>query len=219
MDHGFEKKKCEYINELFGQQDDLHASIEEHLKIDNKGGINISPNEGRLLQLLISLGGVKSVVEIGTLYGSSSLWMAEALPEDGHIYTFEVQEANALMAQKFFNQSPFKQKITLIEGLALDNLQKISHKAPFDMVFIDANKGNYIDYFNWAYEHVKKGGLIVGDNTFLFGYVFGHGDKDMHVRPGPIKSMQEFNLKMSNVTSLYSSLIPSEGGMTIAVKK
>ncbi len=212
-------KRQNYIDEVFGKENELLQSVREKLQEDEKEGVHISPNEARLLQSFIKLGGIKTIVEIGTLYGYSALWLAEALPSDGHIYTLEHEKHNATIANNFFKRSDFADKITLIEGKALESLAELKNQAPFDMVFIDANKGGYIEYLNWAEECVRPGGLIVGDNTFLFGYVYGEGQKDIKVPPNPVAIMQEFNGRLSNSEKYFSSLIPTGEGMTVAVKK
>lgn len=212
-------KKDQYISNVFGAESDLLKSVRRKLAEDKKEGINIAPNEARILQTLIASAGVKRIVEVGCLYGYSALWMADALPEGGELHTLELNEDNAKVAKSFFDQSANKDKIKLHVGDAVESLEALSTKAPFDLVFIDANKGGYMKYLNWAIENVKLGGLIVGDNTFLFGHVFGEGPEKSNVGKNQLATMLEFNEVMANQQNFYSCILPTSEGMTVAVKK
>ena len=115
------------------------------------------------------------VVEIGTQYGCSAAWMAQALGKAGQLYTLEKDPQCLENSQKTFQHSDFIETgchVELIEGDALEGLQKIEAKGPFDMVFIDANKSGYGHYLDWARNNIRKGGIIAIDNIYLFGTVF-----------------------------------------------
>lgn len=208
-----------YINEIFGSETPIFQQVRESLAEDGKEGINVSSSEAKILQTLIALGNIKTVVEVGTLYGYSALWMAEALPEDGHIYSLELNEVNAKKAEGFFTASEQKNKITLMQGEANSSLEALSDKGPFDMIFIDANKGGYGEYLNWAEINIRSGGLIVGDNSFLFGHVYGQGREDVSVAAKAPEVMRDFNKRLADSSKYYSAILPTNEGMTIAVKK
>lgn len=210
-------KRQDYINKLFGNETELINSVRKKLAEDDKLGINISASEARILQMLIAANRVEKVVEIGCLYGYSALFIADALPEAGMIHTLELSEENASIANSFFEKSDNKEKINLIVGDANESLKQLSKSGPFDMVFIDANKGGYINYLNWAIENVKPGGLIIGDNTFLFGHVYGEGKTN--VGSNPVNTMLQFNEVLSDQNMFYSCILPTSEGMTVAVKK
>lgn len=206
----------DYIRKLYAPQDALLASIDELLR-KLKIHINIGAEEGKLLQLLIGLHGVRSIVEIGTLAGYSAIWMARALPEDGHLYTINMDPEHIAMAAHFFDQSEVKNRITMLEGDAHDVLPQLSGKAPFDMVFIDADKISYNDYLDWAEEHVRKGGLIVADNTLLFGSM-GLAAPPPEVTPASWHAMHLFNERLAAPSKYFSLLLPTQEGLTVAVK-
>jgi predicted O-methyltransferase YrrM len=180
--------------------------------------IHIAPEEGRLLQFLIRLGGFKKIVEIGTHAGYSTLWMAMALPEDGHIFTIERDKNRIQMTREtFLHFEQYKSQITLLEGKALDMLKTIESEGSFDMVFIDADKLNYANYLNWAERHVRVGGLIIGDNTFLSGAVYGEATTQ-RISPSALKSVHEFNQRLGDQSRYSSVMLPTKEGWTMGSK-
>ncbi|MFV9838964.1 MAG: O-methyltransferase [Aaplasma endosymbiont of Hyalomma asiaticum] len=209
-------KKDEYISRLFGINDPkvllAHSSAPDELRTSQLGAA-----EGRMLQFLIGVAGVKSVVEVGTCVGFSSICMAKALPADGHVYTIEKEYRNVIAAQQNIADCEVEDKVTILHGDAIEKLKVIGDIAPFDMMFIDANKSSYCSYLKWASLHVKKGGLIVADNVFLFDTVFeevptGRVSNKAHA------GMREFNEELSNKDKYISSIIPTGEGMLVAVK-
>jgi len=206
--------KLQYIRSLFAKE---QGKIEKYCTFGKKQCIQITPEEGKLLSMFIKSHNVKSIVEVGTLYGYSSICMAQALPEDGHIYTIENNSQHSEIAKENFRLLNLNSKITLMEGIALEKLDELSIKAPFDMIFIDADKGRYTKYLDWAESYIKQGGLIIADNTLLFNTVFlesvpkGVSEKSW-------RCMREFNQRLSDEKKYYSILIPTEEGMTVSLK-
>lgn len=212
----------DYIRRLYAPQDTLLERIDNRLKSLDMD-IHIGADEGKLLQLLIALGRVKTIVEIGTLAGYSTLWMARALPDDGHIYTLEKDARHMALAKEFFAQSDVKDRITLLEGDAQASLLKLADdpaftKTPLDMVFIDADKINYNHYLDWAERHVQPGGLIVADNTFLFDTVWLDAPPP-DVAPATWHAMRRFNERLANQTNYASTIIPTQEGLSAAIKR
>lgn len=206
----------DYIRKLYAAQDSLLLSINETLQ---KLGleIQVSPEEGKLLHLLIALKGIKTVVEVGTLAGYSALWMARALPEGGRLYTIEKNPEHAVMARHFFGQSEVNDRITLLEGDARAQLQSLSAKAPFDMAFIDADKESYNDYLDWAEANIRTGGLIVADNTLLFDTVA------LDAPPADMpratwEGMRRFNDRLADPKKYLGVMVPTDDGLTVAIK-
>lgn len=214
MRDNFSKKDL-YIRNLFSKR---YKKIEEYCIFEKKQCIQITPEEGKLLSFLIKIHKVKNIVEVGTLYGYSSICMAQALPEGGHIYTIENNLQHSEIAKKNFSTLGLNNKITLIEGNALEKLNnELSAKAPFDMIFIDADKSGYPQYLDWAELHIKLDGLIVADNTLLFDTVFLESAPE-RVSKQSWRAMREFNNRLSNEEKYYSILIPTSEGMTVALK-
>lgn len=153
----------------------------------------IGPHEGALLAVLVRLTGARHVLEIGTFTGYSALCMAEALPEDGELTTCEIKPEHAEVARSFFDRSPHGRKIRLRLGPALKTLADLSVSAYFDFVFIDADKENYVNYYEAVLPHLRSGGLIVTDNVLWSGHVLAPKTKtdravvafNKHVRRDP----------------------------------
>lgn len=205
--------KNAYIRDLFASETPALKKIRDSIT-DKNDQIIIDPEEGKLLQMLARMIGAVTIVEIGALAGYSTLWMAGALPPGGSITTIEKDPRRAAMARA--NLAPYK-NITLHEGAAMDVLPTLQPAAPFDMVFIDADKLNYLHYLDWAEKNIRKGGLIVGDNTLLFDAVWSDKIPD-NVRQTALAAMRAFNQRLSDPEKYTSILLPTAEGMTIAVK-
>ncbi len=125
--------------------------------------------EGRFLNLLVKISNARRVVEVGTFSGYGTLSMAEALPEGGELFTCEIDPEAIAVAQRYFNESPHGKKIHLLEGDATASLATI--KGPIDFAFIDADKANYLNYYQAILPKMRKGGLIAVDNVLWSGRV------------------------------------------------
>jgi predicted O-methyltransferase YrrM len=203
----------DYIRALFGHEN----AAQENVRAGMTGahdGISIHAEEARILQLLIRLANVRTIVEIGTLGGYSALAMVAALPADGQIVTLEKDPARAAQARRNTAQ---EKRIEIIEGDARETLGQIGNRAPFDMVFIDADKLNYTHYLDWAEAHVRKGGLIIGDNTLLFDAVW-MAERPPRVRDTALAAMRDFNRRLADPDKYLGILLPTAEGMTIAQK-
>jgi caffeoyl-CoA O-methyltransferase len=130
--------------------------------------------EGRLLELLVHGLGAKHVLEIGTLTGYASLSMAAAVPEGGHIHTCDIEPRHAEVAQRYIDQSPYADRITIHLGPALETIAKL--EGDFDLVFIDADKPNYDNYYEAVLPRLGERGLIAVDNTLWSGKVLDPSD-------------------------------------------
>jgi caffeoyl-CoA O-methyltransferase len=134
--------------------------------------------EGRFLKMLVRLTGARRILEIGMFTGYSALMMAEGLPEDGQIITCDVDPKAEAIARRYFSESPYGHKIEIRMGPALETVKTTS--GPLDMVFIDADKGNYSNYYEAVLPRVRPGGLIVADNVLWSGRVLHPESPDDH---------------------------------------
>ncbi|MBX7256224.1 MAG: class I SAM-dependent methyltransferase [Candidatus Hydrogenedentes bacterium] len=166
--------------------------------------------EGRFLQLLVRLTGARRILEIGTFTGYSALCMAEALPDDGSIVTCDIDEAATSLARQYWAKSPHGRKIDLRLAPALDTLASLD--GPFDMVFIDADKENYTNYWEAALPKVRQGGLLVVDNVLWGGRVLNP------VRPVDI-AVDAFNKLAAEDPRVDSVLLTVRDGVTLARKR
>lgn len=172
----------------------------------------IGEMEASMLKFLIRLGKVKRVLELGTYTGYSALVMAEALPEDGRVITIDVNPHTTEIAKKYWSQSPHGNKIELILKPGPQALEMLSDTAPFDLVFIDADKNNYPNYLKWALQHLSPDGLIVTDNTLWSGKVLGH-EIDAQT-----ESIREHNRLASELEGYVKTLLPIRDGMFLIQK-
>lgn len=204
--------RLDYIRQLFAHETPLMQQVRAAAAAENEDNISLHPEEGQLVALLCRLIGAKKIVEIGTFYGYSALWLAST---NAQVFTLEKDSPRAARARDFIGDQP---NITLIEGDALSSLAQLAPQGPFDAVFIDADKLNYARYLDWAEQHVRQGGLIIGDNTFLFDAVWKDGDI-ARVRETARQAMRDFNRRLSDPATYHSIMLPTDQGLTIAQKK
>jgi caffeoyl-CoA O-methyltransferase len=131
--------------------------------------IQVNPSEGRLLELLLKMVGARKVVEVGTLAGYSAIRMGRALPEGGKLWTIELDPKHAEVAKRNLAAAGLSAKVEVCIGSAADVLTTLEKHGPFDAVFVDADKESYDSYGRWAAKHLRKGGLLLGDNAYYFG--------------------------------------------------
>ncbi|HZC85015.1 MAG TPA: O-methyltransferase, partial [Rubrobacter sp.] len=167
-----------YIEGLFAPQD---AALEAAVRESRRAGlpeIQVSPNEGRLLQLLAELAGARRVLEIGTLGGYSAIHFGRALPMDGLLISLEIDARHAEVARKNVERAGLEEKVEIRVGDARDLLARLAEKDenPFDLVFIDADKMGYPEYLEWSLRLTRPGSLILGDNTVRGGSILDPQD-------------------------------------------
>jgi predicted O-methyltransferase YrrM len=158
-----------YFGEALGASDaDLESALR---RADNAGlpAISVSPLQGKLLHLLALTVGAQRILEIGTLGGYSAIWLARALPPTGRLTTLEIDPHHAEVAEAAIAEAGLSDRVEVKVGRALDVLPSLS--GPFDLVFIDADKPSNPDYFHWALELTRPGGLIIIDNVVRGGAV------------------------------------------------
>lgn len=206
-----------YLESVFSKEDPILKKIRETSEKENVSYMQISSYEGGILQFLCQALQVKKAVEIGTLYGYSSLMMARSLPVGGELFTLDIDQKTQEKAKALTQEDPCSDKIHFISGPAMETLKTIENQGPFDMVFIDADKKAYLDYLKWSYKNLKTGGLIVADNTFLFGAVYGEAEKEQDEKA--LEVMKKFNEELSHSGRYISTLIPTAEGMTVGIKK
>lgn len=206
--------RLDYIRQLFAQETPAMQAARAAAAAENQDNISLHPEEGKLLQMLAQLSGATKIVEIGTFYGYSALWLAAGLAPGGHLWTLEKDAARSARAREFIGHHP---AITMVGGDALASLAALESHGPFDMVFIDADKLNYARYLDWADMHVRKDGLIVGDNTFLFDAVWKDEPVE-RVRDTARQAMRDFNKRLADPLRYRGIMLPTGEGLTIAQK-
>jgi predicted O-methyltransferase YrrM len=174
----------DYIaEELLPDDPALEAALEAN-RNNELPTIDVSPAQGKLLNLLIRMNKAKRILEIGTLGGYSTIWMARALPTDGKIVTLEIDPHHAKVARANIKRAGLSKLVDLRVGPALDSLSKLSVEGggPFDLIFIDADKPNNPNYLSWAMKLSRPGTVIVCDNVIRDGDVIKKDSRDESVQ-------------------------------------
>ena len=169
------------------------------------------PLEMSFIGFLIKSMGIKNILEIGTFTGYSALAMAENLPEDGNIITLDINESTGSVARGFWNQSSHAPKIKQIIAPALDTLEKLDQK--FDLVFIDADKSNYVSYVSKSLDLLSKNGIVIVDNVLWSGKVLEEDSQDISTHG--IKQLNKFVLENK---SLSKTMLPIRDGIYLIQK-
>jgi predicted O-methyltransferase YrrM len=144
--------------------------------------IQVSAAQGKLLELLARMAGASSILEIGTLAGYSTIWLARALPADGRLVTLEVDPRHAEVATANIERAGFGSRVQVVVGKALDTLPVVAGAGPFDLFFIDADKANIPEYVRWALRLSRPGSVIVVDNVIRGGAVIDAASADEAVQ-------------------------------------
>ncbi|MEJ8547096.1 O-methyltransferase [Brevibacillus borstelensis] len=190
----------------------LHTSdpvLESILRANKEAGlpaIDVAPNQGKWLYLLAKLSGAKNILEIGTLGGYSSIWLGRALPEEGRLVTLELDPVHANVAVENIRKAGLENKVEVMVGPALDTLPTLKEKgfAPFDFIFIDADKPNYPNYLKWAMNYSKSGTVVVADNVVRKGRVIDAEDES-------VQGIREFIDLLSVESRIDSTAVQTVG--------
>ncbi len=209
----------EYISNLLGIEDEALKATEKSIGEAGIPQISVSPVQGKFLEILARLCKATKILELGTLAGYSTICLARALPNNGRLITLEVDPKHAAVAQNNINRAQLQDLVEIRIGKALDLLLQLEQEgmAPFDMIFIDADKPPYAEYFQWALRLSRPGTLIIADNVIREGKVLDENSEDEMVR-----GVQRFNKMLSETTSVTSTIIQMIGtkehdGMAIAI--
>ncbi len=166
--------------------------------------------EGAFLKFLVRALKAKRILEIGTFTGYSSLAMAEALPAGGEIITCDINPQTTRLAKKYWKKSGLDKKIKLKIGPALETIKKL--RGPFDLVFIDADKDNYVNYWNACLPKVKKGGVLAADNVLWSGRV-------LKPKEASDRAIVRFNRFVAKDKRVEAVMVTVRDGITLAFKK
>lgn len=209
----YDDRLAEYVAALFAPQD--AALIRALTESPQRGlpAINIRPEEGRFLQFLIRACGATRALEIGTLGGYSGIWIARGLAPGGKLITLERDPAHAAVARDHFAAAGLAQTVEVRLGDAHGTLKTLDAEAPFDFVFIDAEKQGYAQYYEWAMSHVRPGGVIAAHNAFRGGAVAEPNDASADT-----EAIRAFNKHAAADPRGVSAIYPGGDGMVVVVK-
>ena len=197
---------------------DLHPIQKEIIEHNNRLGdikrMQISVTQAYFMQLLIKINNAKKILEVGTFTGYSALSMALAIKDDGLVTCLDKNEKTSEKAKYFFNKAKMNSKINLIIAPALETLNNlVNEKKLFDLIFIDADKENYIKYYELAFRLITNKGLILIDNVLWKGDVIDDNKKD-----GMINIIKEFNSHIKNDQRIEKVILPISDGVTVCRK-
>jgi predicted O-methyltransferase YrrM len=208
-----------YLTNLFAPDDAvleaaLHASAAAELP-----PIQVSANQGKLLNLLARAQGAKNILELGTLGGYSTIWLARALPPNGRLVTLEVNPKCAQVARANFERAGVSEVVDLRLGPALETLPRLvdEFRGPFDLIFIDADKPNYPNYLPWVLKLSRRGTIIVADNVVRNGAVADASSNDPLVQG--VRRFNELLAAEQRVSATAIQTVGSKGydGFALAV--
>jgi predicted O-methyltransferase YrrM len=198
----------QYINEMLVPSDPV---LEAAVRASTDAGlpsIQVSPPQGKLLHLLARSINARNILEIGTLGGYSSIWMARALAPGGHLLTLEADSKHADVARSNFARAGLSEYIELRLGPALNTLPKVASegRGPFDLIFIDANKSTMAEYFDWALKLSRRGSIIIADNVIRDGAVIDSASPD-----ADIQGVRRFNERVAAEPRISATAIQTVG--------
>jgi predicted O-methyltransferase YrrM len=171
-----------YIERTLIPADDVMADVLRRCAAAGLPAINVAPNQGKLLMLFAQMLGARSILEIGTLGGYSTIWLARGLSAGGTVTTIEASPAHASVASENFKHAGVESLVRLQVGAALNVLPTLDPTQPFDLFFIDADKANSAKYFTWAMRLAHPGSVIVCDNVVRGGRVIDARTADADIR-------------------------------------
>lgn len=206
-------KLVDYLNNLYASSGAAHEKISNSLS-EYEAKIQLSPYEAKLIQMLIKLHGAKQVLEIGSLGGFSAYSIAKILPDGGSVTCIEKSEKHAkLIEQNLAELGISNAKVIHDDAkLALSKFEDSS----FDAVFIDADKASYPSYLEEAFRILKVGGLLLADNTLLFGNVYDEPYQNSQAKL--VEAMKEFNQALADSARWFGLIIPTSEGLSVAIK-
>ncbi len=203
----------QFLRDLFHNDDGDLARLQAEADSADLPNMSIGPEQGKFLQLLVQLTGARKVLEIGVLGGYSGAWIARALPADGKLIGLELERRHADFALDQWRRMGLADKAEVRVGAALEILPELADEAPFDLIFIDADKNNYPDYLDYALRYSRPGTVILGDNVRMGGSIVNPERQDSDW----VQGMRRFAQTLSRDERLVSTVIPYPDGLAMAV--
>jgi predicted O-methyltransferase YrrM len=200
-----------YVEELFAVEDAVLARVRARHAEQDLPAIHISPDEGKLLHVLLRAAGASRVLEIGALGGYSGIWLARALPAGGRLTTIERDPRHAVLARRAYVEAGLDHVIDLVQGEALGVLPTLD--PGFDAVFVDADKEPLARYFEESVRLLRPGGLMLCDNAFFHGAVVDPTD-----RTASVEGVRAFNRLAASDPRVVSAVVPIRDGVVVSVK-
>ena len=213
-----DEKLYQYFQQHAFRDDEILAELRRVTAEMPESIMQISPEQGAFMTMMVSLLGAKRIIEVGTFTGYSSLCMARALPADGLITALDNNAEWTAIAQRFWLKAGVEDKVNLKLGAAVDSLKLMldeGHQATIDLIFIDADKANYMNYYNLVIEKLKPGGYILADNVLWSGKVIEEVSPD----DADTLALKKFNTFVQQDERVENILLPVRDGLMLIRKK
>jgi predicted O-methyltransferase YrrM len=207
----------DYVLSVSLREPDVLHQLRQTTAQHPDGGMQTAPEQGQLLALLVQLIQAKKIIEIGTLTGYTTLWLALALPPDGRIIACDVNEDYGAIARRYWQTAGVADQIDLRIAPAVDTLDSLlatGEADTFDFIYIDADKNNYDTYYEKSLQLLRVGGLIAIDNTLWMGQVI-----DPEIQDEDTVAIRELNQKIHQDQRVQMSLVAIVDGLTLALKQ
>jgi caffeoyl-CoA O-methyltransferase len=219
MDPGIFSAVDHYISHLLIREDEVLQSVPQTLKDAGLPFSTVSPNQGKFLQIMALACHATNILELGTLGGYSAICLGRALPDKGKMITIEIDPARAAVAAKNISRAGLKDKVKIRIGKAMEILNQLIEETsdPFDLIFIDADKEPYAEYFELSLRLSKPGTVIIADNVIREGEVLNEPGKDSFIH-----GVQRFNKLLAKTAGVSSTIVQTVGtkphdGISISV--
>lgn len=214
---GIDRQLYEYFLSVSVRESEILTQLRQETAQHPMARMQIAPEQGQFMALLVQLMGAKKTLEVGVFTGYSSLIVALALPKDGKLVACDVSEEYTTIARRYWQQAGVADKIDLHVApalLTLDRLLAEGQAGTFDFAFIDADKSNYDNYYEKALQLIRPGGLIAIDNVLWSGQV-----ADPQIQDNRTNAIRALNQKLHQDERVFISLVPIADGLTLACKK
>jgi caffeoyl-CoA O-methyltransferase len=205
-----------WAQEVFRPEDEVLREIRERTAAAGLPPIAVGAMDGLLLEVLARATGARKAVEIGTLGGYSGVCLLRGMGEEGVLHTFELQERTAAVARESFERAGVAGQVRIHVGDARKTLAELEAEGPFDLVFIDADKGSYPFYLEWAERHLRVGGIVLADNAFAFGHV--HDPSYQGEDAGAVAPLRAFAERLAAAGRFRATMVPTAEGLALGVK-
>ena len=207
---------ADYLRSVSLHEPEILIKLRQETAHQPMSQMQIAPEQGQFMALLVQLMGAKKTLEVGVFTGYSSLSIALVLPSDGRIIACDISEEYTAIARRYWQAAGVAEKIDLRIAPALETLDHLlatGHSGTFDFAFIDADKGNYDGYYERSLQLVRTGGLMAIDNVLWSGKV-----ADLEVQDNQTRKIREFNQRLHDDSRVQISMVPIADGLTLALK-
>jgi len=205
-----------WAEDVYAPTDEVLAEVRCRAAEAGLPPIHVGPMDGLHLEVIARASGARKAVEIGTLAGLSGICLLRGMGREGHLHTFEQEPRHAALARESFERAGLIRQVTIHLGPALEELGKVEDEGPFDLVFIDADKGGYPAYLTWAEEHLRPGGVVLGDNAFGFGHV--HQPDYRGADGAAVEPLRRFSERLASGGRFRATMLPTAEGLAMGVK-